>query len=281
MDKKEKQQWATYSLKNTIKHIRQNRKDAYITFLDVTKAYDKAWLDAILYVMHKEGTDLSTWKLVKELNSNLKATLKTKHGNTRQINIKDSIRQGGVLSVIQYALLMDDINKEIIKEDIGPKIGCTKEPIGCLLWMDDVALISNDPKELQKMLNITKRSCKQIPHRIWISYAQNTKIGNKTTKPDIYLGEKKLEYTDNKYMGEMLNHTGNAEDHIIQLKRKTEAAYQTILTVLGNQHFNKIELETAWKLLETCIQPILTYGGETMNNTKREERKINQIQENI
>ena len=79
----------------------------------------------------------------------------------------------------------------------------------------------------------------------------------------------------------MLNHKGNAEDHIIQLKRKTEAAYQTILTVLGNQYFNKIELETAWKLLETCIQPILTYGGETMNNTKREERKINQIQETI
>ena len=52
-------------LKNTIKHIRQNRKNAYVAFLDVTKAYDKAWLDAILYVMHKEGTDLPTWKLVK------------------------------------------------------------------------------------------------------------------------------------------------------------------------------------------------------------------------
>ena len=81
--------------------------------------------------------------------------MKTNHGNTRQIKIKDSIRQGGVLSVIQYALLMDDINKEIIKEDVGTKIDCTKEPIGCLLWMDDVALISNDPKDLQKMLNIT------------------------------------------------------------------------------------------------------------------------------
>ena len=32
---------------------------------------------------------------------------------------------------------------------------CAKEPIGCLLWMDDVALISNDPNELQNMLNIT------------------------------------------------------------------------------------------------------------------------------
>ena len=103
-------------IKDTIKHLRQNKKEAYIAFLDVTKAYDKAWLDAILYVMQKEGTDLPTWKLVKELNSNLKATLKTKHGNTREIQIKDSIRQGGVLSVIQYALLMDEINKEIIKE---------------------------------------------------------------------------------------------------------------------------------------------------------------------
>ena len=232
--------------------------------------------------MHKEGTDLPTWKLVKELNSNLKATLKTKHGNTRQINIKDSIRQGGILSVIQYALLMDDINKEIIKEDIGPKIGCSKEPIGCLLWMDDVALISNDPKELQKMLNITNKVANRYHIEFGSAKSKILKIGNKTTKPDIYLGEKKLEYTDQyKYLGEMLNHKGNAEDHIIQLKRKTEAAYQTILTVLGNQYFNKIELETAWKLLETCIQPILTYGGETMNNTKREERKINQIQENI
>ena len=71
--------------------------------------------------------------------------------------------------------------------------------------------------------------------------------------------ENKLEYTDNyKYLGEMLNQKGNAEDHVIQLKRKTEAAYHTILPVLGNRYFNKIELVTAWKLLETFIQPILT-----------------------
>ena len=52
-------------IKDTIKHLRQNKKEANIAFLDVTKAYDKAWLDAILYVMQKEGTDLPTWKLVK------------------------------------------------------------------------------------------------------------------------------------------------------------------------------------------------------------------------
>ena len=91
-----------------------------------------------------------------------------------------------------------------------------------------------------------------------------------------------MEYVNTyKYLGEMFNHKGNAEEHIIQQKQKTEAAYQTILTIMGNQHFNNIELETAWKLLETCIQPIITYGGETWEMTKQEEKRINQIQENI
>ncbi len=267
-------------LKDTVKKIKQNGKPAYIAFLDVTKAYDKAWLDAILYVMHKEGTDIGTWKIIKELNSNLKATLKTKYGNTRKITIKDSIRQGGVLSVIQYALLMDEINKEIIKQNIGPKMDNIQEPVGCLLWMDDVALISNNQTELQKLLDITHEIASRYHIEFGSAKSKILKIGKGKAKPDFYLGGKKLEYENTyKYLGETLNNKGNLENHINEIRRKTEAAYQTILTIMGNQHFNKIELETAWKLLETCIQP--TYGGETWNLNKKEKRKINQIQENI
>ena len=40
---------------------------------------------------------------------------------------------------------------------------------------------------------------------------------------------------------------------IIQQKNKTEAAYQTILTVVGNQHFNNIELETNIKMYESNL----------------------------
>ena len=77
------------------------------------KAYDKAWLDAIMYDMYKSGLQNSLWQVVRNLNQNLTAQLQTKYGLTRDIRIKDSIRQGGVLSVIQYALLIDEINKEI------------------------------------------------------------------------------------------------------------------------------------------------------------------------
>ena len=36
-------------IKELINHNKTNKKKTYITFLDVTKAYDKAWLDAIMY----------------------------------------------------------------------------------------------------------------------------------------------------------------------------------------------------------------------------------------
>ena len=61
-----------------------------------------------MYVLHKEGIKGKIWQIIDILNRDLKTTIQTKYGPTRQIKIKDSIRQGGVLSVIQYATLMDE-----------------------------------------------------------------------------------------------------------------------------------------------------------------------------
>ena len=42
-------------LKELIAAAKREKKNLYIVYLDVTKAYDKAWLKAIMYVVHKEG----------------------------------------------------------------------------------------------------------------------------------------------------------------------------------------------------------------------------------
>ena len=106
-------------LKELIAAAKREKKNLYIVYLDVTKAYDKAWLKAIMYVMHKEGLTDNHWTLLKRLNENLTATILTKYGNTRYIKIRDSIRQGGVPSTTEYGLLMDEISKEIKKADLG------------------------------------------------------------------------------------------------------------------------------------------------------------------
>ena len=51
-------------LQTTIKKCRR-KKPVYMFFLDVIKA--NAWLDAILYVMHKEGLNTPEWNIVRKI----------------------------------------------------------------------------------------------------------------------------------------------------------------------------------------------------------------------
>ncbi len=101
-------------LKELIIYVKNAKKDIYIAFVNVTKAYYKAWLDAIMYVIYKERLNDRHWIIAKNLNKNLTAKVVTKYVRTRKISIKDSIRQGGVLSVLEYGLLMDETSKEIV-----------------------------------------------------------------------------------------------------------------------------------------------------------------------
>ena len=148
--------------------------------------------------------------------------------------------------------------------------------------MDDVALITENHKDLQEMLNITYDVANKYHIEFGMAKSKILKIGKTKENPPLYLGNNELEYVQTyKYLGETMNNKGTMENHIKETTQKTEAAYQTILAIMGNKYYNNIELETAWKLLETCIQPIITYGGESWNINKKEQKSLNRIQENI
>ena len=251
----------------------------------MTKAYDKAWLDAIMYVMHREGVTTNLWTIIRKLNQNLTARIRTKDGLTRAINIKDSIRQGGVLSVAQYALLMDEISKELNKVTKGVKMPNSDRRIADLLWVDDVALFSTDEKELQQMLDLTDEAAKRYRIEFGKEKSKVLKIGgrkqqNEPTK--FHLGSMELDYTETyTYLGETVNEKGNLEHHIKAIKRKVEAAYQTIRIIAGNKDMYIIDMETTWKLIEACVLPIILYASEIWNNNKEITEAVNRILYNI
>ena len=187
-----------------------------------------------------------------------------------------------MLSVIEYANLMDDIAKELLNNAIGTQqLGINNIP-GCLLWVDDVALIHKDRNELQNMLDTTN----EIANRYRIKFGReksqiltiNKKQGNTETK----MGDLILDQTETyKYLGVTINNKGNMEDHIKKLKGKTEAAIQTIFSLAGNDEFHNIEMATIWRLFNTCITPIITYGAEAWTPTKAEEKALQRIRDNL
>jgi hypothetical protein len=176
---------------------------------------------------------------------------------------------------------MDEIAKELEKENNRIIIEENKR-IGCLLWMDDVVLLANTETELQEMLNTTKK----VADKYHIVFGKekskimtvNTKKSNEPKK----IGETELEHTEKyKYLGEMINSKQNIKNQLDDARRKAEGALQTILIIAGDATLKNIEMEVIWRLVETCIIPIITYGGETWEMTKSDTKNANRILDNI
>jgi len=263
-------------LDQTIQEIRRNKKTAYIVFLDVQKAYDKAWLDGILYALNKNGVNGKNLSLIKKLNSNLKARLHTKYGLTREISIKDSIRQGGVLSVIEYATLIDEIAKELEEHQIGIKTE-SGTLLNSLLWMDDVCLIHHDPNTLQKMLDITNHVAKKYHIVFGAAKCKVVKIGPGKTSNIKLDGTVLEEVHKYKYLGKTYNSKGNLADHLSETEGKVMAATQKIMAETGNADFKGIRMQAIWQLVEATIIPTITYGSESWDPTQKELDEVQKI----
>ena len=90
-----------------------------------------------------------------------------------------------------------------------------------------------------------------------------------------------IEETDTyKYLGEIINNKGNLEDHIKMLGQ-VEASYQTILHIAKDKNVKGLKMAIIWKLVETCIIPIITYGAESRTTTHTESQNIQTIMNNI
>ena len=105
---------------------------------------------------------------------------------------------------------------------------------------------------------------------------------NKQKNRVFKIGDMKLEYTKKyKYLGYTYNEKSTLKDHVATIKGKTEMTYQTIVNLLANKEFGNIQMAAVWKLVETCIIPIITYASETWKPNKQEQKNLNQILDNI
>ena len=121
-----------------------------------------------------------------------------------------------------------------------------------------------------------------IATRYHIKFGKVLTIGKTQTETQFKLGQSPLDncYTEKyPYLGMTINNKGNLTDHPRKTKGKVEAAIQTIFNLAGNAEFNTIEMSAIWRLVHTCIIPILTYGAETWTPTKAEIKETENTQQ--
>ena len=103
----------------------------------------------MLTIMWEKGLRGKSWRILCNLNKNLKAKMKTKYGMTREIEMEIGGKQGSRLTGRMFAKLMDTLAEELDGEGFTVNELLT---IAVLLWVDDVISCINGEENQEDML---------------------------------------------------------------------------------------------------------------------------------
>ena len=262
-----------FILRNIIEISKKEGRHLLISFFDVKKAYDRANMDDMLYILHKNGFSGKIWRLTRLLNVDLTARIKTKAGLTREIQRQTGGKQGGKLMVPMFAKTMDTAADDLREEDLGIKI--EDQTIPALIFMDDLGSMAEGYEQQEKTLQAINNF--GVKHKI--EWGQDKckvmEVGrHKEKKKEWKLGEKTIENCKSyKYLGEIITRDGNNDENLIARYDKVKGTVRAINTCGKGRIMRRIEVEVLITLHESVTLPTLLYNSETwpLNATIRKE----------
>ena len=253
-----------FIIRGIISYALHTKKKIILTMFDVEKAYDRADIDDMMYITWMDGVKGKLWRLTKALNTELTATVKTKHGNTRTIKRESGGKQGGKIIVTLFSRLMDELTWEM-KENEKVGINIDSKEINNLLFVDDALTIAEGRQQQEETLKSVNEFA--IKHKIkWgPDKCKVLEIGAHTSiKPKWKLGDQEIEGADTyKYLGDYINRKGTNKENIEDRMKKIKSSTREIISYGTSSTMKKLRTRMLIELHETINVPSLLNNSES------------------
>ena len=267
-----------FILQTIIKKYTRNRGKLYGCFVDLKKAYDSVWRRGLIHKLEESGINPQTVNLIEDMYKKTYTSVIYNKHILPEIQTKRGVKQGDNLSPLLFNIYINDLPKEIEKGETHP-IKLFDHNINCLMWADDIILLSETKEGLQNCLNNLNHYCKKWKLNANI---QKTKImvfrekGIKVKNEHFYLGNLQVmatkEYT---YLGITINTSGHLKTGIDNLIDRARRAWFAILRILWKS--KKRNIDTYITLFNNVIKPIALYSCEIWSMTENLPNDIENI----
>ena len=217
-------------------YCHKGKKKLFGCFVDFSKAFDSVPRDILLDKLRKHGIDGRVFDIIKTLY--LEDTASIKIGNKHSLPFKTNrgVRQGCVLSPLLFNLFLSDFEPMI--EKCGDNVKLNKEKnVSCLLWADDILLLSETESGLQSKLNQLESYCNV--NKLSVN-TDKTKcmVFNKTGRAlkrhkFVYKGELLDSVREYKYLGFLVTPSGEIRSGLEDLRKRALKAYAKLKTILA------------------------------------------------
>ena len=244
-------------------YCHKQKKRIFGCFVDFSKAFDSIPRHTLFQKLLDYQITGNFYECLVNLYTNNTACVKMGTHITEFFNINQGVKQGCILSPLLFNIFMSDLPSQLEQEQCKPIYLTNNSKCGCLIWADDLLILSESEEGLQNMLNSLNTfalnnglKANLDKTKVMIFNKNGRLIHKKFT-----LGRVEIQVTrEYKYLGFKLTPSGEINSGLHDLKDRALRAYMKMKKKLGLT-FRKHLLITL-KLFDTLIKPILLYASD-------------------
>ena len=245
----------------------------YSCFIDFGKAFDTILHSALLYKITNIGLSGKFFNILKSMYEANSLCVRT--GNELSYDFSPSIgvRQGDNLSPNLFKLYVNDL-VDIFDSDDDP-VFLDNCPFSCMLYADDLILLSTSEKGLQSCLNKLATFCDNNGLNVNLNKTKViifNKGGKLVPRKLFYKGTEIQHSTSYKYLGIIFSASGSFTHCQEDLYKRGLRAYYKLLKCFDSSNPS---INTYIHLFDHTIKPILLYGSEIWGTIKIPTLDIN------
>ena len=239
--------------------------NSYACFLDMRKAFDMVPHAAMLEKCSSIGIRGKCLNILKAMYDNSTFRVRGGFGYTELISLLRGVKQGSPLSPTLFDIFINDLLDGA--KDLGLSVP-TGESFGTyslpgLLFADDLVLLADSMKNLQKLLNLATNWANKWGMRFGLDKCAILCFGGDRAdvdKEEWVLQEQRVEVRENyTYLGILFT-----EDlDLIKMSESRLLAGRKALGALRPLLFSRlVPMHTKIMIIKACVLPVLMFGAE-------------------
>ena len=248
---------ANFILQETISANRDLGRAVYVAFLDVRKCFNSVWHNGLLYKLICANVSPRVVLMLRSMYREFNVRVKIRGRLSDDGKILQGLKQGGVLSTSLLTLYMDDKIKMIQRASIGAMVGRMR--VGIIAYADDEVLISSDPVEMQRLLDIAYHHSCLWRYKYNVTKCKVLVYGKRHYAGTWRLGDENVvgatEYT---HLGIIMAPRGAPRRRVEEAMNKARRAmYSKCPYGLNISRMSPLTLHATWRVY---AEPALTYS---------------------